>query len=98
MWLYCSLKSLEKGNKGIKGKVNGGHEGVLEEFVTLEKTIGNGTWIKEEFGSKWCKKKLEDYEQMLQYYILLHIRLWIDVAILYSNEDEKQDERFWSKI
>jgi hypothetical protein len=35
---------------------------------------------------------------MLQYYILLHIRLWIDVAILYSNEDEKQDERFWSKI
>jgi hypothetical protein len=44
MCLCCSLKNLEKKkNRGRKGEINGGQEGVLEEFVAPISTIGDGT-------------------------------------------------------
>ncbi len=46
--------------------------------------VGEGTWIEEEFGFSWYQEK--------------SIGLWTNVVILYPDEDQKQNERFWSKI
>ncbi len=45
------------------------------EFVALASIVRDGTWTKEEFEPNWCQEKTRG--------------LWIDVAVLYPNEDEE---------
>jgi hypothetical protein len=45
--------------------------------TTFASTIRKGTWIEEEFRSRWYQEKTKG--------------LWTNVAILYPDEDKKQD-------
>jgi len=46
-----------------------------ENFVALVNIVGKGTWTREKFGSNWYQEKTRG--------------LWIDVVVLYTNEDNK---------
>jgi hypothetical protein len=58
-------------------------KGVLEESIAPTSIVGDGTWIEEESGPKWCQKKTRG--------------LWTYDVILYP-EDKEQDEGFYNKI
>jgi hypothetical protein len=55
MFIYCSLKNLEKDNKGGKRVVNG-KQGVFKNFVAPTSIIGEGIGTDEEFGSNWYQE------------------------------------------
>jgi len=56
----------------------------LENSTELASIVGEGTWIEEEFGSNWYQEKTRG--------------LWTYVVVLYTDEDEEQDEGLWRKI
>jgi hypothetical protein len=69
----------KKDNISKKRVINGG-QGVLANSVTLASTVEEGTWTEEEFGSNWYREKTRG--------------LWTNAVVLYTDEEEKQDEGF----
>jgi hypothetical protein len=43
MYLFCSSKSLEERQQRKKKIVNGGQEGISENFVAFVRIVGKGT-------------------------------------------------------
>ncbi len=72
-----------KDNKGKKKELDG-RKGVSKESTTHASTIGDYTWIEEEYGPSWCQEKVRT--------------LWTNVMGLYLDEDKEQDEGFCGRI
>ncbi len=102
MYLYCSLRSQKKNNRGKKIKFNGGQEGVSKKSAPPVSIVGDGIRIEEELNLVGVKRKLKDYEQMLQHYTLMKMKNkmkdfeieseeWLEVVKEYFTKELKKN-------
>ncbi len=94
VFLLQSKKLRRKIVEAKKKKVNGGQKGVSENSIALTSIVGKGTGTQEDLDLANIKKKLEDYEQMLQYYTWLRMKNKMDSEAEFEKQWEVSKEYF----